>query len=113
MKNTTKTKLAVIITIAMSFFLIFFHLMYCKRGLVSYVQLHKEIDKNSEYLEMLKMKRISLENKIELLQTSSLDLDFLEEQARKILDMSKNDEVIVIPSKTINGKVSKNLKNVQ
>ena len=58
-------------------------------------ELSKTYDEKKGYLSTLKKKENKLEGSISLLDGEMLDLDFLEERARIILNYSKNDEAII------------------
>ena len=76
-----------------------FDIIWGKKGLLFYFDAKKSLDHKVMSIQDIKVKKIKEENKISLLKKQSLSRDFLEEQARKVLDLSRADEVIVINSK--------------
>lgn len=73
------------------------HLTFGRRGLISMVQLRGQIAQAGSKLDLIRAQRISLENQVRLLSAHSLDLDMLDEKARKILDVAAPNEVVVLP----------------
>ncbi|GHT90826.1 hypothetical protein FACS1894122_02070 [Alphaproteobacteria bacterium] len=75
-----------------------FHMVSGARGAVSHEKLSREMDRLEHELLSLKEENAFLENKIRLIRDDNLDLDLLEEQARNLLGMThENDLVILLP----------------
>ncbi|GHU16546.1 hypothetical protein FACS189472_01830 [Alphaproteobacteria bacterium] len=75
-----------------------FHIFSGARGAVSWAKLSYESDRLERELLSLKEENAFLENKIKLIRDDNLDLDLLEEQARNLLGMTnENDLVILLP----------------
>lgn len=72
-----------------------FHALAGNRGIIAYFKLNQQIEKLTTELDSLRAERIELEHKVNLLK-SPLDKDMLDEQARKILGVSKPNEKIFI-----------------
>jgi cell division protein FtsB len=72
-----------------------FHALAGNRGIIAYFKLNQQIEKLTTELDNLRAERIALEHKVNLLK-SPLDKDMLDEQARKILGVSKPNEKIFI-----------------
>ena len=64
-------------------------------GLLRQIQVEAEEKRLIERLQILQTQRSSLENKALRLSDEYLDLDLLDERARKILGMARVDEVII------------------
>ena len=72
-----------------------FHMIQGDRGLIAYWQIRTNIeDARRIYNDELSLK-LKLQNKVNLMRSTSLDRDILEEQARYLLGYSKEDEVII------------------
>ena len=72
-----------------------FHMIQGDRGLIAYWEIKTHIeDARRIYNDELSLK-LKLQNKVNLMRSSSLDRDILEEQARYLLGYSKEDEVII------------------
>ena len=72
-----------------------FHMIQGDRGLIAYWEIRTHIeDARRIYNDELSLK-LKLQNKVNLMRSSSLDRDILEEQARYLLGYSKEDEVII------------------
>jgi cell division protein FtsB len=67
-----------------------------KRGILQYWIIRQQIDDAQFKLLQLREQRTNLENKIQRLHPSSLDLDFLEEQVIKSLNAIPNDALLII-----------------
>jgi cell division protein FtsB len=74
-----------------------FSIVWSKRGLTTLFELNATLPRLNEKLDLLKSEKLMLENQAELLKESCLDLDLLDEKARKILDFAKPKESILIP----------------
>lgn len=72
-----------------------FHAIAGNRGMIAYFKLHSTIDSFADEADTLKAERIELEHKVNLLK-SSVDLDMLDEQARKVLGFSKEHENVFV-----------------
>ena len=72
-----------------------FHMIQGDRGLIAYWQIRTNIeDARRIYNDELSLK-LKLQNKVNLMRSSSLDRDILEEQARYLLGYSREDELII------------------
>ena len=58
-------------------------------------QVNAEVKKLHQELALLQTRRAYLENKTHRLSDGYLDLDLLDQQARKILGMAREDEIII------------------
>lgn len=79
-----------------------FHAIAGNRGVIAYLRLNDNIESIVKEADALKTERIELEHKVNLLK-SSIDLDMLDEQARKVLGLAKEEEnvFVVQPNKDI------------
>jgi len=96
--NSPKFKLGTIIKITavlIIFGYVIFHIVYGDRGVISLLQYNKKFEKTLSELESAKIERQKLQNKVQLLKTDSIDVDLLEEQAKKNLSITKENEVVV------------------
>lgn len=73
-----------------------YHAMDRDRGLFALVQLNKELEQAQLELDVTRAERIKLSYHTKLLKAESLDLDLLDEQARKILGYSAPEEKIYL-----------------
>ena len=72
-----------------------FHLIWGQKGYLQYIKLEEKFQYNLKNFQILRAERVILENKAGLLNRSSLDLDSLDEYARKVLGMAKATEILV------------------
>ena len=76
-----------------------FHAIAGNRGIVAYFKLNQKLSKTSVELDNLRSERIDLEHKVRLLKPP-IDLDMLDEQARRVLGIAKtNEKVFVVDGK--------------
>jgi len=73
--------------------------LWSKKGLITLFSLENNLHQITKDLDTLRSERLKLENQAELLRSSSLDLDMLDEKARQILDFADSKELILIPNR--------------
>ena len=66
-----------------------------KYGLFRLIQVEAQSQTLERELAELRTERAVIENKTRRLSTDYLDLDLLDEQARKVLGMARGDEIII------------------
>jgi len=66
------------------------------RGLVAMRQMDREIAEAKEVLARLDAERDRLERRANLLRPQGLDPDMLEEEARRLLNMGRPDDVVIM-----------------
>jgi cell division protein FtsB len=73
-----------------------YHTIQGDRGLMAWWRLNQEIKQAEESLGQLEDVRDNLEHRASLLRPDHLDPDMLEERARLMLNLGRDDEVIVL-----------------
>jgi len=73
-----------------------FYAVYGDRGLLSMRQLQTEVEQSRIVLAKAHDERQRLERRTTLLRPDSLDLDMVDERARQMLNMSHNDDIIIM-----------------
>jgi cell division protein FtsB len=73
-----------------------YHTVQGDRGLMAWWRLNLEIKQAEESLAQLEDVRDNLDHRAQLLRPDHLDPDMLEERARLMLNMGRDDEVIVL-----------------
>ncbi|MFA5041358.1 MAG: septum formation initiator family protein [Bdellovibrionales bacterium] len=73
-----------------------YHTVEGERGWVAKVHLQNETKEAEETLQKLREERESLERRVKLIRPESIDPDLLDEQARKSLNYSKPNEIIIL-----------------
>jgi len=76
-----------------------YHTVQGDRGLMAWWQLNQDIKQAEETLAQLEDTRSSLDRRAVLLRPDHLDPDMLEERARTMLNMGRDDEVVVLRGK--------------
>ncbi len=66
------------------------------RGLCAWWRVKQEIHQAEETLSTLQMEHDRLDHRVQALRPDHLDPDMLEERARVMLNMGRDDEVIVL-----------------
>ena len=97
-RTNHKLKLGAIIKIAaiiLIFGYVIFHIIYGDRGIISFFQYNKKYKDTLSELDLVKVERQKLQSKVGLMKTDSIDLDMLEEQAKKNLSLTKENELII------------------
>ena len=66
------------------------------RGLLHYLYLSREIDYARQVAAKYHHEKVKLESKVRLMSSESLDLDLLDERAKTVLNLMRDDEFIII-----------------
>lgn len=72
-----------------------YHTVQGNRGVLSLIGLMSETDQAQETLAELRARRLSLEARVNALSPAHLDPDLMEEQARFILNVGREDELVM------------------
>ena len=95
LKNRIILYFSFLITFFIFLYLVYF-LVYGQRGLLQYFYLSKQNQEYNETLARLTLENQYLDNQIKKLQPNTVDLDFLDEQVRKKLDLIDKNEIVII-----------------
>ena len=101
-----KKRTAINVILIMVFFYFMFHAVAGNRGLLAYFQLSKAITDMTPIVDELKLERLELEHKVNLLK-SAVDLDMLDQEARKALGLASEKEKIFTVTKPHNNNEKK------
>jgi len=71
-----------------------YHSLNGERGLFAFLRLKKQIEISQAQLEAIHSQRLKYERNVKLLRNESIDLDLLDEQARRLLGYADKDEKI-------------------
>jgi len=97
-----KNKIILYLSFLITFF-IFIYLIYFfingQRGLLKYLSLTKQANEYNQTLTKLMKENNFYIDRTKRLKTNTIDLDFLDEQARKKLGLIDNNEIVVILDK--------------
>ena len=94
-----KNKLYLFFLLFISFFIfiyLFYFLINGDRGIISYFKIKNQYSEHVNIFVDLSKKNNFLSDRIKRLKSNTLDLDFLDEKARKKLGYLESDEVLVI-----------------
>ncbi len=72
-----------------------YHLIEGDRGLFAYLKLQQEMQVQNAELQLSTLEKNKLEKRVQLMNPENLDLDMLEERARKVLGLAHPDEVVI------------------
>ena len=75
-----------------------YHTIQGSHGWVAQVRLQNELQSAHETLVRLQNEREALDRRVHLLRPESLDPDLLDEEARKALNYSKPNEIVILSS---------------
>ena len=95
--RTIRTKRKRSLFLAFMFFYFAFHLITGERGLLAYVQLKGQLLEAKSKSAAIHEAKLDLANKVTGLRSESLNLDLLEEVARRDLGYSRKDEMVYFP----------------
>lgn len=73
-----------------------YHTVEGDRGWIAQVHLQNEVAAAEETLAKLRQEREALEHRVHLMSPDSLDPDLLDEEARKTLNYSKPNEIVIL-----------------
>ncbi len=97
-----KNKIVLYLSFLITFF-IFIYLVYFfvngQRGLLKYFYLTKQAEEYNHTLANLKAENDYYIDRTKRLQPNTVDLDFLDEQARKKLGLINKNEIVIILDK--------------
>ena len=72
-----------------------YHIIQGERGLLAWMRLKQKIDISEQQLKHVQEDQSLLEQRVYLMRPDSLDLDMLEEQARKYLNYGDKEELTI------------------
>ena len=93
----TKKNLLILVLIIITAYVLFYSFAG-DRGVIRYLGLQQEIKEANARSDELQQQKTQLEQKVKLLSDKSLDLDMLEEQARKNYKLVDEDEFVILDS---------------
>lgn len=73
-----------------------YHALNGERGLYAYFKQSRNLEISQSELARLTSERVELEQRVQSLNSGSLDLDLLDEEARRILGNANKNEVVVL-----------------
>ncbi len=76
-------------------FYLAFHSVSGERGVVALFKEDRNLELLKAELEQVRSEREALESKVHRLSSNSLDLDLLDEQARRVLGLAGKNEVVI------------------
>jgi cell division protein FtsB len=84
-----------------------YHAVQGDRGILAWLRVNQQLEAAQVELAKSSADRAALEQRVALLNNSSLDLDMLEERARIMLNFSDPDDVVIfLPSNKASGSAS-------
>ena len=95
LKNRIILYFSFLITFFIFLYLVYF-LVYGQRGLLQYFYLSNQNQEYKETLAQLTSENQYISNRIKKLQPNTVNLDFLDEQARKKLGLIDKNEIVII-----------------
>lgn len=72
-----------------------YHSVQGDKGIHSYLKINREVRDAQEHLKKIQSVRFELEHRVKGLRDTSLDLDLLEERARVVLNLMRDDELLI------------------
>lgn len=90
-----KNMIGPLIGVVMVFYFTY-HALNGERGLMTWWSLTQEIKQAENILMETETRKEQLERRVRLLRPESLDPDMLEEQARRVLNMGRNGDLVIL-----------------
>ena len=72
-----------------------YHSVQGEKGIHSYLKIKREVRDAQDHLKKMQFVRLELEQRVKGLRDTSLDLDLLEERARIVLNLMRDDELLI------------------
>ncbi len=88
-------------TLMFIMFYLAFHAVSGERGLLALFRETRSLEVVKAQLADVKSQHQALERKVQLLSDSSLDLDLLDEQVRRVLGMANKNEIVYFTDEKI------------
>ncbi|MDP2193642.1 MAG: septum formation initiator family protein, partial [Alphaproteobacteria bacterium] len=82
-----------------------------ERGIISWMSLSQKVQEEEKVLQALTSQQKALEQRVKLLRPDSLDLDMLDEQARRLLNYSRKQEIVIYDEDLETSHPKKNLES--
>ena len=73
-----------------------YHSFEGERGLYAYLRLSDQVRIAREHRDDIRAERLTLERRVALLRSESLDRDMLDEQSRALLNYARPDEIVIL-----------------
>jgi cell division protein FtsB len=77
-----------------------YHFTTGDRSIFALINFSSDITRSQQELDVLRFERLQLEHHVNLMRGESLDLELLDQQARKILGYASPDEKVIILDNT-------------
>jgi cell division protein FtsB len=75
-----------------------YHLVEGDRGVLAWLRLTRELQLANSNLAGLQAQHAALENRVVNMRPEHIDPDLLDEEVRRMLDVARPDEVVIIPA---------------
>lgn len=72
-----------------------YHAITGQRGLIRYLELKKEVAKDTKIAQDIRQERLKLQARVDSLSPESLDLDMLDEVGRRTLNLGEKDDYVI------------------
>ena len=93
-KNIKSVLLSLSLAILACYFI--YHTIYGSKGFFTLAKLSNELEQKKEKLAIITKEKSLLENKVNSFSDKNIDLDLLDQQARRILGYASPEETILI-----------------
>lgn len=95
-RNTGRLIVPIVSALFLAYF--GFHAYHGEYGILSKYRYEAEVAQLQERLDLLQARRMEMERRAQLLSDGSLERDMLDEQARRALNLSQPDEIVILKS---------------
>ncbi|MDE0380477.1 MAG: septum formation initiator family protein [Chloroflexota bacterium] len=87
--------IVVLLTCALGLLYVGYQSVQGERGLLGWVERSAEVEKTRAEVAVLADERAKLERRVSQLRTDNLDLDLLDQEARRLLNLGRPDEEVL------------------
>ncbi len=88
--------IVVLLTCALGLLYVGYQSVHGERGLLGWMQRSAELERTRAEVAALAAERSRLERRVSQLRTDNLDLDLLDQEARRLLNLGHPDEEVVL-----------------
>ena len=93
--RAVKTLLSPLLALGLTGYFVF-HAFHGDHGVLAHQRLERQVETLSKELELVRSERETIERRVSLLRSQSLDPDMLEERARRTLNYAHPNDLIIL-----------------
>lgn len=87
----------IFVVVILFIMIMLYNILLGENNIKKYFTIQSKINDINQKIEIIGVKKLKIQNRIDLLNPLSFDLDYLDQQARKILGLHKKNEIVIVP----------------